>query len=165
MCPAMPHDWRHAGMATSSKKASRRVDCRRYERYLPASDGGRDPAPIGRRAIFPVLRILTAIGDRALVNLEGAGMIGVPGTADRLFASLKNAGVSVTLISQASSEHSICVAVPEDVAKLAEQVISEAFAEEAGSEPVPISSDRLTLPGDRRPPWPLPHRLRAGSPS
>jgi aspartokinase/homoserine dehydrogenase 1 len=73
---------------------------------------------------------ITAIGQMALVNLEGAGMIGVPGTADRLFAALKNAGVSVTLISQASSEHSICIAVPEGVAGLAKQVIREAFTEE-----------------------------------
>ena len=73
---------------------------------------------------------ITAIGGMALLNLEGAGMIGVPGTADRLFAALKGAGVSVTLISQASSEHSICVAVPEVVADLAYQVISDAFAEE-----------------------------------
>ncbi len=76
---------------------------------------------------------ITAIGDMALVNLEGAGMIGVPGTADRLFASLKNAGVSVTLISQASSEHSICIAVPRVLAERARKVISEAFAEELAS--------------------------------
>ena len=73
---------------------------------------------------------ITAISGMALVNLEGSGMIGVPGTADRLFAALKVAGVSVTLISQASSEHSICIAVPQDVAERARQVISEAFAEE-----------------------------------
>jgi aspartokinase/homoserine dehydrogenase 1 len=94
-----------------------------------------NPAHAGSRICANVesvsgIKGITAIGGMALVNLEGAGMIGVPGTADRLFASLKNAGVSVTLISQASSEHSICVAVPEDVAELAEQVISEAFAEE-----------------------------------
>ena len=47
-------------------------------------------------------------------------MIGVPGTADRLFAALKDAGVSVTLISQASSEHSICIAVPAEVALIAD---------------------------------------------
>jgi aspartokinase/homoserine dehydrogenase 1 len=76
---------------------------------------------------------ITAIGGMALVNLEGTGMIGVPGTADRLFASLKRAGVSVTLISQASSEHSICIAVPQPVAEHARQVISEAFAEELAS--------------------------------
>ncbi len=76
---------------------------------------------------------ITAIGSMALVNLEGAGMIGVPGTADRLFGALKNAGVSVTLISQASSEHSICIAVPRDVAERAGNVIREAFAEELES--------------------------------
>jgi bifunctional aspartokinase / homoserine dehydrogenase 1 len=76
---------------------------------------------------------ITAISGMALVNLEGSGMIGVPGTADRLFAALKNAGVSVTLISQASSEHSICIAVPQDVAERARQVVSEAFADELAS--------------------------------
>ena len=73
---------------------------------------------------------ITAIGNMALVNLEGAGMIGVPGTADRLFAALKSAGVSVTLISQASSEHSICIAVPDDVAEHARTVIIDEFADE-----------------------------------
>ena len=73
---------------------------------------------------------VTAIERMALVNLEGAGMIGVPGTADRLFAALKDAGVSVALISQASSEHSICIAVPEELAGRAHAVISEAFADE-----------------------------------
>jgi len=76
---------------------------------------------------------ITAIGGMALVNLEGSGMIGVPGTADRLFAALKNAGVSVTLISQASSEHSICIAVPQELADRAERVISDAFADELAS--------------------------------
>ena len=76
---------------------------------------------------------ITAIGGMALVNLEGAGMIGVPGTADRLFGALKDAGVSVTLISQASSEHSICIAVPSDVSARAAQVIRDAFADELDS--------------------------------
>ena len=73
---------------------------------------------------------ITAIGGMALVNLEGSGMIGVPGTADRLFAALKAAGVSVTLISQASSEHSICIAVPQNLAARAQRVIADSFAEE-----------------------------------
>ena len=97
-----------------------------------------DPAHAGTRietiaAMANGVKGITAIGNMALVNLEGAGMIGVPGTADRLFAALKNAGVSVTLISQASSEHSICIAVPQDVAERAQQVIGEAFAEELES--------------------------------
>ena len=76
---------------------------------------------------------ITAIGGMALVNLEGSGMIGVPGTADRLFSAIKNAGVSVTLISQASSEHSICIAVPQELADRARTVISDEFADELTS--------------------------------
>jgi aspartokinase/homoserine dehydrogenase 1 len=76
---------------------------------------------------------ITAIGGMALVNLEGSGMIGVPGTADRLFSALKNAGVSVTLISQASSEHSICIAVPQELADRARTVISDEFSDELTS--------------------------------
>ena len=48
-------------------------------------------------------------------------MIGVPGTADRLFGALREAGVSVMLISQGSSEHSICFAVREDVGRAGAQ--------------------------------------------
>jgi len=73
---------------------------------------------------------ITAVSDMTLLNVEGTGMIGVPGTADRLFAALKNAGVSVTLISQASSEHSICIAIPGDLAERAKLTITDAFAEE-----------------------------------
>ena len=73
---------------------------------------------------------VTAVSNMALVNIEGTGMIGVPGTADRLFAALRDAGVSVTLISQASSEHSICIAVPQELAVRAQNVIEAAFTEE-----------------------------------
>ena len=66
----------------------------------------------------------------ALVNLEGAGMIGVPGTADRLFGALRDAAVSVMLISQGSSEHSICFAVPEGSADLVKTVVERAFSVE-----------------------------------
>ncbi len=76
---------------------------------------------------------ITAIGGMVLVNVEGAGMIGVPGTAERLFEALHAAGVSVTLISQASSEHSICIAVPAAVGEQARDVISAAFADELKS--------------------------------
>jgi len=76
---------------------------------------------------------ITAIDGVALVNVEGAGMIGVPGTADRIFGALREADVSVILISQASSEHSICFAVPELLSDTARQVVSDAFAEELES--------------------------------
>jgi aspartokinase/homoserine dehydrogenase 1 len=66
----------------------------------------------------------------ALVNVEGTGMIGVPGVAQRMFGALREVGVSVVLISQASSEHSICVAIPEAQGELAREVVSRAFAAE-----------------------------------
>jgi aspartokinase/homoserine dehydrogenase 1 len=70
---------------------------------------------------------ITTIDRIALVNLEGAGMIGVPGTAHRLFGALREEGISVILISQGSSEHSICFAVPEAEADRAERVVQRAF--------------------------------------
>ena len=48
-------------------------------------------------------------------------MIGVPGTAHRLFGALRDAGISVILISQGSSEHSICFAIPQAQAERAEE--------------------------------------------
>jgi aspartokinase/homoserine dehydrogenase 1 len=73
---------------------------------------------------------ITSIEKIALVNLEGAGMIGVPGTAHRLFGALREEGISVILISQGSSEHSICCAVPEAQAERAATVLRAAFARE-----------------------------------
>jgi aspartokinase/homoserine dehydrogenase 1 len=70
---------------------------------------------------------ITSIDRMALVNLEGAGMIGVPGTAHRLFGALRDHGISVILISQGSSEHSICFAIPEAQAERAERVVRDAF--------------------------------------
>jgi len=63
----------------------------------------------------------------ALINLEGTGMIGVPGVSERLFGALKEVGVSVVMISQASSEHSICIAIPEPQALLAKETVEKAF--------------------------------------
>jgi aspartokinase/homoserine dehydrogenase 1 len=62
-----------------------------------------------------------------LLNLEGTGMMGVPGVAQRLFGSLRDVGVSVIMISQASSEHSICFAVPSAQALQAQQAVDQSF--------------------------------------
>jgi len=75
----------------------------------------------------PVVKGITTIDQVALVNIEGAGMIGVPGTAHRLFGALDEEGISVIIISQGSSEHSICFAVPEAEADRAERVVRRAF--------------------------------------
>ena len=73
---------------------------------------------------------ITSIDKVALVNLEGAGMIGVPGTAHRLFGALREEGISVILISQGSSEHSICCAIPQSEGERAAAVIHRAFERE-----------------------------------
>jgi bifunctional aspartokinase / homoserine dehydrogenase 1 len=73
---------------------------------------------------------ITSIERIALINLEGAGMIGVPGTAHRLFGALREEGISVILISQGSSEHSICCAIPQSEADRAVAVVRSAFARE-----------------------------------
>ena len=72
-----------------------------------------------------------SIDDMALINLEGTAMIGVPGISERLFGSLRAAGVSVVMISQGSSEHSICFAVPNSQADRARAAVETAFAAES----------------------------------
>jgi aspartokinase/homoserine dehydrogenase 1 len=73
---------------------------------------------------------ITSIDRVALVNLEGTGMIGVPGTAHRLFGALREEGISVILISQGSSEHSICCAIPQEQAERAAAIVLRAFERE-----------------------------------
>jgi len=71
-----------------------------------------------------------AVEDMALINLEGTGMIGIPGVAQKLFGALRSVDVSVVMISQASSEHSICFAVPRAQASLAKSTVEETFLPE-----------------------------------
>jgi bifunctional aspartokinase / homoserine dehydrogenase 1 len=61
----------------------------------------------------PVAKGITSIDGMALLTLRGLRMVGVPGTAERLFRALAQEDVSVILISQASSEHTICFAIRE----------------------------------------------------
>ena len=75
---------------------------------------------------YPV-KALTAIVGQALVAIEGKGMMGVPGIAGRTFTALAQAGISVSMISQASSEASICFVVPQPEAKAATSALREAF--------------------------------------
>jgi aspartokinase/homoserine dehydrogenase 1 len=70
------------------------------------------------------------IHDVALINVEGAGMSGVIGIAGRLFSAMREASISVILISQASSEYSICFAVPQKQMALAVETSKAAFTHE-----------------------------------
>ena len=79
-----------------------------------------------------VVRGLSSIGEVALLRLEGSGMVGIPGFSMRLFAALARERINVVLITQSSSEHSICVAVRTDAAAQAQRVTDEEFAHEIG---------------------------------
>jgi len=78
---------------------------------------------------YPV-KALTAIHRQALISIEGKGMIGVPGVAGRAFTALSMAGHSVSMISQASSESSICFVVPEAEADHAVAALERVFESE-----------------------------------
>jgi len=83
---------------------------------------------IHEKSLSPlIVKGFSTINQIALVNVEGTGMIGVPGVANRLFGALREVGVSVVMISQASSEHSICFAVPQAQSLLTKETVEKAF--------------------------------------
>jgi len=94
-----------------------------------ASSPGTRIADDVKPGAYPV-KALTAIHRQSLVSIEGSGMIGVPGVAGRAFTALSQAGHSVTMISQASSEASICFVLPETEADHAVRALDEAFVHE-----------------------------------
>ncbi len=79
------------------------------------------------------VRGITHVENIALLSLEGPGMVGIPGISKRFFEVLSQSDISVVLITQASSEHSICVGISADNVALAVQIVNEAFAYEIES--------------------------------
>lgn len=73
---------------------------------------------------------ISSINNIVLLSLEGSGMVGIPGFSKRLFEALANAYINVILITQGSSEHSICVGIDEHASAKARQMIDTAFAYE-----------------------------------
>ena len=109
---------------TMAPAVEKRIPIRIRNTFAPAQPGTLiSAAPVSSHAV----KGITSIDRIALVNVEGAGMIGVPGTAQRLFGALREHGISVILISQGSSEHSICFAVPETDAAHTERTVRQAF--------------------------------------
>ncbi|MBO9663272.1 bifunctional aspartate kinase/homoserine dehydrogenase I [Dokdonella sp.] len=102
--------------------------------------GGAPAAPTQ----LPPVKGISAVRDLAVLTLEGAGMIGVPGTAERTFGALHDAGVSVVMISQGSSEHSICCVVRSADAPTAEAALRRAFAGELARGEI----HRVSVAGD-----------------
>ncbi|SFR48916.1 aspartate kinase [Robiginitalea myxolifaciens] len=84
-----------------------------------------DGNPEGR-----TVRGISHVPDIGLLSLEGPGMVGVPGISMRFFQTLSEAGINIVFITQASSEHSICVGISQSQSKQAEKAVNAAFAYE-----------------------------------
>jgi aspartokinase/homoserine dehydrogenase 1 len=113
---------------TMAPAVAQRIPIRIRNTFNPDHPGTTIAAAASHRDV--IVKGVSGVDQVAVINLEGAGMIGVPGTADRLFGALRDAGVSVMLISQGSSEHSICFAVREQTADTAQRVVERAFSVE-----------------------------------
>ena len=77
-----------------------------------------------------LVKAFSVVRNVAMINVEGSGMSGVPGFSSRLFTALRNERISVILISQASSEYSICFCVPQRQAGEAVRTIKAEFSHE-----------------------------------
>ena len=74
-----------------------------------------------------VVKGISHIENISIINFEGSGMVGVPGFSKRFFESLSNNQINVIMITQASSEFSICIAISSEDEILAKQVIDNEF--------------------------------------
>ncbi len=81
-----------------------------------------------------VVQGLSSIGKISLLRLEGSGMVGIPGFSKRLFEALSNEKINVILITQSSSEHSICVAIDAANTNRAKLAVDEAFSLEIAQQ-------------------------------
>ncbi len=100
-----------------------------------------------------IIRGISSIDKICILNLEGSGMVGIPGFSKRLFYALSKAKINVILITQSSSEHSICVAVEDKFAELAKVVVDTEFEREIETgkiEPLRVDTgvSILALVGD-----------------
>ncbi|MGF1533646.1 MAG: bifunctional aspartate kinase/homoserine dehydrogenase I [Bernardetiaceae bacterium] len=112
------------------------------------------PGDVGTRVTHTPRRIekdikgISAIPQIALLTLTGSGLIGYTGVSMRLFSALAQAEINVIFISQSSSEHSISVAVAQEKADLARQVIADAFQEETARrhvQPVQVEKNLCVM--------------------
>lgn len=83
-----------------------------------------------------IVRGISSINNIALISLEGSGMIGIPGFSKRLFEALSQEKINVILITQSSSEHSICVAIDAGSVARAQAAIDATFANEIALQKV-----------------------------
>ncbi|MFA6837683.1 MAG: bifunctional aspartate kinase/homoserine dehydrogenase I [Dysgonamonadaceae bacterium] len=79
-----------------------------------------------------IIKGISSINDTALITIQGLGMVGVIGVNKRIFSALANNGISVFLVSQASSENSTSIGVRTQDAELSQKVLSKEFKYEIG---------------------------------
>jgi len=93
------------------------------------------------------IRGISSISSAALVRVQGTGMVGVAGFSARVFSALARKGISVMLISQSSSEYSICFALLPDDSQKADAALKEEFANEirSGSIEKPVIEKDLSI--------------------
>jgi aspartate kinase len=82
------------------------------------------------------VKAVTAIRDVSLVTVAGRGMIGVPGIAARTFSAVARQNANVLMISQSSSEQSICLVVPQEKSQMVVQAIKAEFEREFGRQDI-----------------------------
>jgi aspartokinase/homoserine dehydrogenase 1 len=102
--------------------------------FSPADEGTLIESAANRNG--NIVRGISSINNIALISLEGSGMIGIPGFSKRLFEALSNERINVILITQSSSEHSICVGIEVSSASKAKQAVDAAFANEIALQKV-----------------------------
>jgi bifunctional aspartokinase / homoserine dehydrogenase 1 len=131
--------------ATIAPAVARRIPILIKNTFNPGAPGtliSRTAADDGKLA-----KGITSVGDLALLTLRGPGMVGVPGVAERVFGTLAARKVSVVLISQASSEHTICLGVRSADAAAAVDAIRKEFQFEFNEQllEVDVRSDQAIL--------------------
>jgi aspartokinase/homoserine dehydrogenase 1 len=83
-----------------------------------------------------LIKGISSMNGVSLLNIQGSGLLGVVGVSMRLFATLARERINVILISQASSEHSICIAIDTHAARQAKLAIEKEFVHEIRSEEI-----------------------------
>jgi len=80
---------------------------------IPADQSEKGTKNVGKvvSTAGELIKGITTIDDVCLITVEGTGLVGVPGFASAVFSTVRDANCNVVMISQASSEHSICFAV------------------------------------------------------
>ncbi len=90
------------------------------------------------------IRAVTAIRGQCLLTVEGRGMLGVPGIAARLFTAVARSKTSIVMISQASSEQSICFVVPYAARRIVAGALEDEFRQEIARRDI----DRISVSDD-----------------